>query len=84
MWISCSYKELAWGYDEMGPRTGFGNKNWGHIGMTLIDGLDTLYLMGFKEDVKKVRDWVVDCVGVDSRLRSILISTEIVIYLYLN
>ena len=28
------------------------------MGMTLIDGLDTLYLMGFHEDVKLAREWI--------------------------
>lgn len=53
-----SYKELAWGYDEMGPRTGFGNKEWGHIGMTILDSIDTLYIMGFHEDVDSIKEWV--------------------------
>ena len=53
-----SYKELAWGKDEISPLTGFSNKQWCDIGMTLIDGMDTLYLMGFHEDVKQAREWV--------------------------
>ena len=53
-----SYKEKAWGYDEIGPMSGTGNDRWGGIGMTLIDSLDTLYLMGYHEDVAMAREWV--------------------------
>lgn len=53
-----SYKELAWGHDEIMPVSGFGNKQWCDVGMTLVDGLDTLYLMGFMEDVQRAHDWI--------------------------
>lgn len=53
-----SYKELAWGYDELDPLTGFGNRRWGFVGVTLVGAMDTMYLMGFKEDLELMRNWV--------------------------
>lgn len=34
----------------MKPLSKAGNNNWGGMGVTLIDSLDTLWLMGLKEE----------------------------------
>ena len=58
----------------MGPRTGFGNKEWGHIGMTILDSIDTLYIMGFHEDVDSIKAWVYSFNSfiIQSRWRNII------------
>lgn len=48
-----SYKTHAWGRDEVKPQSGTGQDNWAGLAVTMIDSLDTLYLMGMHE----VRHW---------------------------
>lgn len=53
-----NYRERAWGLDEIQPKSGQGNNNWGGVGMTIIDTIDTLLLMGLDEEEKKAREFV--------------------------
>ena len=55
-----NYKEKAFGSDELRPISGSTNQNWGGMGTTLVDALDTLWLMGMKEEFEEARDWVRD------------------------
>ncbi|CAM9711535.1 unnamed protein product [Laminaria digitata] len=52
------YEEYAWGADELAPRSQRGKESWGNMGVTLVDSLDTLWLMGMKDEFWKARDWV--------------------------
>ena len=52
------YKMHAWGYDELLPLTREGSDPWGGMGVTLVDSLDTLWIMGMKEEFTEARDWV--------------------------
>ena len=52
------YKDHAWGFDEILPLTRDGSDRWGGMGVTLVDSLDTLWIMGMKEEFKEARDWV--------------------------
>jgi len=54
------YKDHAWGADEVKPQSGRRNDNWGGMGVTLVDSLDTLWLMGLKDEFWEARDWVRD------------------------
>ncbi|KAF2791032.1 glycoside hydrolase family 47 protein [Melanomma pulvis-pyrius CBS 109.77] len=45
-----SYKKYAWTRDELMPLTGKGDDTFGAWGATLVDSLDTLWMMGFKDD----------------------------------
>ena len=53
-----SYESKAFGADELKPRTGRPQNNWGGMGMTLLDSLDVLWIMGMKEEFNRARDWV--------------------------
>lgn len=53
-----NYKQYAWGRDELKPVSGTGSDPWGNMGMTLLDSLDTLYLMGMREEFEEAREWV--------------------------
>jgi mannosyl-oligosaccharide alpha-1,2-mannosidase len=44
-----SYREFAWGLDELRPTSGDGIDTFGGWGATLVDSLDTLWIMGFKD-----------------------------------
>lgn len=59
-----NYKLYAWGKNELRPlskraHTGsiFGAYD---IGATIVDGLDTLYIMDLKQEYQEGRDWVAE------------------------
>ncbi len=52
-----AYKTYAWGHDELHPIAKAYN-GWFGLGLTLIDSLDTMWLMNLKEEYKEARDWV--------------------------
>lgn len=65
-----NYKEYAWGKNELKPiskrpHTGsiFGSFE---IGATIVDSLDTLYIMGMKEEFKEARDWITQRFTLDN------------------
>ena len=51
------YKTYAWGQDELKPQRKTGSE-WFHLGLTIIDSLDTLWLMNMMEEYKDAREWV--------------------------
>lgn len=51
------YKKSAWGHDNLKPISG-GYSDWFNLGLTLIDALDTMYVMGLQEQFTEARDWV--------------------------
>ena len=56
------YEKYAWGQNELKPisRKGHSASIFGNtaLGATIVDGLDTLYIMGLKDEYKKGRDWI--------------------------
>jgi len=52
------YRNYAWGRDELKPISKTGQDNWGGMGVTLVDSLDTLWIMGMKKEFSEARDWV--------------------------
>jgi len=42
------YKTFAWGHDHLKPISRTSN-NWFHLGLTIIDSLDTMYIMGLNK-----------------------------------
>lgn len=60
-----SYKKYAWGHNELKPvsRTGhspgiFGS-NANGLGATIVDSLDTLYIMGLLNEYMDAKEWVI-------------------------
>ncbi|CAH0547785.1 unnamed protein product [Brassicogethes aeneus] len=51
------YKKFAWGHDHLKPISE-GYQDWFNLGLTIVDSLDTLYIMGLKEEYQEARDWV--------------------------
>jgi len=51
------YEQYAMGMDELSPQSGRGKNVWGGQGITLVDSLDTLWLMGMKDEFYRGRDW---------------------------
>ena len=54
------YVSHAFGQDEILPQTGGGSNSWGGHAITLVDALDTLWLMNMKDEFYQARDWVRD------------------------
>ena len=53
-----SYVQHSFGRDELHPVSLTGTDNWGGMGVTLVDALDTLWIMGLKDEFEKAKDWV--------------------------
>jgi hypothetical protein len=51
------YRKYAWGKDHLKPISKT-HQTWFDLGLTLIDSLDTMLVMGLKEEFKEARDWV--------------------------
>lgn len=59
-----NYKLYAWGKNELKPMTKrahltsvFGG---GDLGATIVDGMDTLYVMGLIDEFREGRDWIAE------------------------
>jgi hypothetical protein len=51
------YKKHAWGSDELLPLKQEG-QDWFGLGLTIVDAIDSLYLMGLHEQAAEARDWI--------------------------
>lgn len=51
------YKEYAWGHDNFKPisKTYY---DWFALGLTIVDSLDTLYIMNLEDEFQEARDWI--------------------------
>lgn len=54
-----AYKQYAWGKDELNPISQK-SSDWFNLGLTLVDSLDTMWLMGLREEFDEAREWVQD------------------------
>jgi hypothetical protein len=63
--VWAGYKTYAWGRDELKPLSKSGKDNWGGLGVTLVDSLDTLWFMGMTTEFWEGRDWVRDHLRFD-------------------
>lgn len=65
-----NYVRYAWGKNELRPisKRGHTGSIFGTmpIGATILDGMDTLYIMGMKEEFKQARDWVANDLDIDT------------------
>ncbi|XP_006981099.1 endoplasmic reticulum mannosyl-oligosaccharide 1,2-alpha-mannosidase [Peromyscus maniculatus bairdii] len=51
------YRKFAWGHDELKPVSKTFSE-WFGLGLTLIDALDTMWILGLKQEFKEARKWV--------------------------
>ncbi|XP_052394051.1 endoplasmic reticulum mannosyl-oligosaccharide 1,2-alpha-mannosidase isoform X10 [Carassius gibelio] len=51
------YKAFAWGHDELKPVSKT-HGEWFGLGLTLIDALDTMWILGLKDEFAEARKWV--------------------------
>lgn len=76
-----NYKLYAWGKNELKPiskrahlSSVFGA---GDLGATIVDGLDTLYMMGLMDEFREGRDWVAQHLHIDeivSKINKLLVN----------
>jgi len=60
------YETRAFGADELLPRSGSSRNNWGGMAVTLVDSLDTLWIMGLKDEFYRARDYCRDRLRFDT------------------
>ncbi|KAM4701555.1 LOW QUALITY PROTEIN: mannosyl-oligosaccharide 1,2-alpha-mannosidase IC [Discoglossus pictus] len=63
-----SYKQYAWGENELRPLTKdghFGNLFGGLKGATIVDALDTLFIMDLKEEFEDAQKWIEDSLDLN-------------------
>ncbi|KAF2904912.1 hypothetical protein ILUMI_01268 [Ignelater luminosus] len=51
------YKQFAWGHDHLKPISE-GYHDWFGLGLTIVDSLDTIYIMGLKNEYAEAREWI--------------------------
>lgn len=51
------YKKYSWGHDMLRPISKT-HSDWFGLGLTLVDALDTMYIMNLKTEFQEARDWV--------------------------
>ncbi len=67
-WAWRNYREQAWGKDQIKPISGgsesFPLKNH-HLGLTIVEALDTLWVMGLDEEFRDGVEWVKSSLDFD-------------------
>eukprot|EP01029_Cantina_marsupialis_P015940 TRINITY_DN352_c1_g1_i1.p1 TRINITY_DN352_c1_g1~~TRINITY_DN352_c1_g1_i1.p1 ORF type:complete len:523 (+),score=142.24 TRINITY_DN352_c1_g1_i1:123-1691(+) len=53
-----NYKELAWGKDALKPISGKSGNVWGGYSVMILDSLDTLWIMGMKEEFDEAKAYL--------------------------
>ncbi|XP_022721371.1 mannosyl-oligosaccharide 1,2-alpha-mannosidase MNS1-like isoform X1 [Durio zibethinus] len=72
-----SYEKYAWGNDELQPQSMNGVNSFGGLGATLIDSLDTLYIMGLDEQFRRAREWVANSLDFNKDYDASVFETTI-------
>ncbi|KAI3521258.1 hypothetical protein L1887_10719 [Cichorium endivia] len=72
-----SYEKYAWGHDELQPQSKNGVDSFGGLGATLIDSLDTLYIMGLDEEFQRAKEWVENSLDFNKNYDASVFETTI-------
>lgn len=75
-WAWQGYKRYAWGHDELLPVSKTSSE-WFRLGLTIVDALDTLVVMGMQAEYAEGRDWVAQQMRVDQDVEVNLFETTI-------
>ncbi|XP_037079927.1 endoplasmic reticulum mannosyl-oligosaccharide 1,2-alpha-mannosidase-like [Pollicipes pollicipes] len=59
-----AYSRYAWGHDHLKPISQQPH-DWFGLGLTLIDSLDTMYIMNLMDEFHEARDWVAHHMNLD-------------------
>ncbi|CAL1151455.1 unnamed protein product [Cladocopium goreaui] len=72
-----NYERHAFGKDQLKPVTGRGVDSWGGVAQTLVDSLDTLWMMGFHEEFHRAAEWAEANLNFDKDLNVNYFETSI-------
>ncbi|CAK9863495.1 unnamed protein product [Sphagnum jensenii] len=72
-----SYEKYAWGFDELQPQSKQGINEFGGFGATIVDSLDTLYIMGLQKQFQRARDWVAEHLVFNKNYEASVFETTI-------
>ncbi|KAF6155642.1 hypothetical protein GIB67_034737 [Kingdonia uniflora] len=72
-----SYETYAWGQDELQPQTKNGVNSFGGLGATIVDSLDTLFIMGLDEQFQKAKEWVASSLDFNKNYEASVFETTI-------
>uniref|UniRef100_A0A5B6ZXI1 alpha-1,2-Mannosidase n=1 Tax=Davidia involucrata TaxID=16924 RepID=A0A5B6ZXI1_DAVIN len=72
-----SYEKYAWGQDELQPQTRNGINSFGSLGATLVDSLDTLFIMGLDEQFQRAKEWVAKLLDFNKNYEASVFETTI-------
>jgi hypothetical protein len=75
-WAWQGYKDFAWGHDELLPVTK-SHSEWFHLGLTIVDALDTLIIMGMETEFLEAKNWVEHDLKLDQDVNVNLFETTI-------
>ncbi|PGH26568.1 hypothetical protein AJ80_01697 [Polytolypa hystricis UAMH7299] len=75
------YKEYAWGHDEVRPVYGGNRDPFAGWGATLVDALDTLWIMGMEEEFEEAVEAVKKIDFTTSRRKDIPVFETVIRYL---
>lgn len=70
------YKDHAWGHDELKPISK-SYAEWFGLGLTLVDALDTMWILGLMEEFAEAREWVEKELSFDKNVDVNLFETTI-------
>ena len=73
--LDCSYQQYAWGSDELLPVSNAGLDNNGHVGITLVEALDTLWLMGMRKEFDAAVKWIRESLSLDVNMEVSALTT---------
>jgi mannosyl-oligosaccharide alpha-1,2-mannosidase len=59
-----AYRKYAWGHDELKP-VSKSWQEWMGIGLTIVDSIDTLYIMGLDQEYGIARDWILNNMSLE-------------------
>lgn len=71
------YERHAFGSDELQPISRRGKNLFGGLGATIIDSLDTLYIMDLKDEYERARNWVANQMSFDKHFECSVFETII-------
>ena len=65
------YETYAFGMDEILPISRRGTNNWGGFAVTMVDSMDTLWLLGMRDEFSRARDYVKNVLNYDKGVRAV-------------
>lgn len=66
-----AYSKYAWGKDELNPVSRTGARSLFGMGLTIVDSLDTLWIMGLRDEYQRARGWVAESLNIDGNTNTV-------------